>query len=359
MGKYITALILLTSILPGPFSYTSAQDGPVLTAALDNQTPPAQSLSVGAQYVDVVRITLTASVGDVWLKGIYLDTDIPGGLSNFTNIYIYDVTSGGSTLLGTYPNSSANPNLVEFSSTLMIGNNGTSKTFLVRASPSSSAAGNIRLGFSGFTFPTLVPPTLIGIPIYGNVMTLPGATPTPTPTPTPSPTLSPTPTPTLTPTLAPTPTNRPTPASQGFVSLSALNLIEGDSISAGGSADPDIYIANSYGYKRLFLNPVIFNFYGHLGGFAKVKNVALATRDVLVTSGLFRNCETNDQRVYGVEVTGEDTGLLHWVNTSGAQAVQDDYDFFKKVFCINTNEFNWYPKGSDYTSVNQVPNYSR
>src|SRR3989338_9996237 len=51
--------------------------------------------------------------------------------------------------------------------------------------------------------------------------------------------------------------------------------------------------------------------------------------------------------------------MLHWVNTTGAQAVADDPNFFSKVFCINNNEFSWYSKGSDYTSVNQVPNYSR
>lgn len=140
---------------------------------------------------------------------------------------------------------------------------------------------------------------------------------------------------------------------------SDYGLTEGNTISAAGSDDPDIYIVNEQGYKRLFLNPVIFNFYGHLGGFAAVKNVSTTARDAFPTSGLFRNCETNDQKVYGVETTGEDVGMLHWVNTSGAQAVMDDANFFKKVFCINNNEFNWYPKGSDYTSVNQVPNYVR
>lgn len=90
-----------------------------------------------------------------------------------------------------------------------------------------------------------------------------------------------------------------------------------------------------------------------------MKGTTSVTRDVFVTSGLFRNCETNDQKVYGVETTGEDTGMLHWVNTTGAQAVKDDPAFFKKVFCINTNEFNWYKKGADYTSVSQVPDYTR
>ncbi len=156
----------------------------------------------------------------------------------------------------------------------------------------------------------------------------------------------------------------------GFVYLSAVRSVEaarpadfglreGDTVSAAGSDDPDVYIVNEMGYKRLFLNPAIFGFYGHLGGFANVKSISPATRDAFGTSGLFRNCETNDEKVYGVETTGEDVGMLHWVNTSGAQAVADDPMFFNKVFCINNNEFSWYSQGSNYTSVNQVPSYAR
>lgn len=136
-----------------------------------------------------------------------------------------------------------------------------------------------------------------------------------------------------------------------------FGLTEGDVVSATGSDDPDVYIVNEQGYKRLFLNPVIFGFYGHLGGFAAVKTVSASTRDAFPTSGLFRL--DGDEKVYGVETTGEDTGMLHWVNTTGAQAVADDPDFFKKVFVINQNEFDWYSKGSDYTSVNDVPDYVR
>lgn len=139
-----------------------------------------------------------------------------------------------------------------------------------------------------------------------------------------------------------------------------FGLKEGDTISAAGSDDPDVYIVNEHGFKRLFLNPVIFGFYGHLGGFAKVKNVSAPTRDAFPTSGLFRNCETNEQKVWAVEVTGEDTGTLHHVNMSGDAAVSQDANFFKKVFCINNNEANWYSKSSaDYTSLSQIPVYSR
>ena len=138
---------------------------------------------------------------------------------------------------------------------------------------------------------------------------------------------------------------------------SDYGLKEGDTISAAGSSDPDVYIVNDWGYKRLFLNPQIFNLYGHLGGFASVKNVSAATRDAFVTSGLFR--VDGDEKVYGIETTGEDVASLHWVNTSGAQAVADDPNFFKKVFVINAAEFALYSVGSSYTSVNQVPAYTR
>src|SRR3989338_8689015 len=141
---------------------------------------------------------------------------------------------------------------------------------------------------------------------------------------------------------------------------SDYGLTEGNTISAAGSNDPDIYIVNQPGYKRLFLNPVIFSFYGHLGGFPNVKNVTATTRDAFPTSGLFRNCETNDQQVWAVEVNGEDTGVFHKVVMSGDTAVAQDPNFFAKVFCINNNESAWYAKSSvDYTNLSQVPVYSR
>lgn len=133
---------------------------------------------------------------------------------------------------------------------------------------------------------------------------------------------------------------------------------EGDMISANGTVDPDIYVLNPFGYKRLLLSPTVMSFYGHLS-FDKVKNVTGAVRDAFPTHNLYRNCETGDQRVFALEVTGEDSGLLHWVNMSGAQAVAEDPNFFKKVFCINTREFNHYAIGSTYTSLSQIPPYSR
>src|SRR3989338_6913893 len=140
---------------------------------------------------------------------------------------------------------------------------------------------------------------------------------------------------------------------------SDYGLKEGDLISAIFSDDPDVYIINEQGYKRLFLNPEIFKFYSHLGGFANIKLVTPEIRDSFPTSGFFRNCEDNDQKVFGTSVEGEDAGRLHWINKSGDQAVQEDPDFFKKVFCINRKEFNWYPRGNEFKELREVPQYHR
>jgi len=148
-------------------------------------------------------------------------------------------------------------------------------------------------------------------------------------------------------------------------------LRDGDLIGASTFGDPDIYIVNTNkffegvhvvfnGAKRLFLNPTIFSFYGHLGGFGNVRPVTPAVRDSFQTSGLFRNCETNAEPVWAVEVTGEDIGIFHHVQVSGPQAVIEDPNFFKKVFCINSNEERWYAKSIfPYTRLADIPQYSR
>ena len=140
---------------------------------------------------------------------------------------------------------------------------------------------------------------------------------------------------------------------------SDYGLKEGDLISAMFSDDPDVYIINEQGYKRLFLNAEIFNFYGHLGGFFNVKLVSEEVLDAFPTSGLFRNCEDNDPRVYGVEIESEDIGKLRWLNASATSTLSEDPNFFKKVFCVNKKEFNWYPKGLHLKFLKDLPKYER
>ncbi len=142
------------------------------------------------------------------------------------------------------------------------------------------------------------------------------------------------------------------------VNYDYLGLREGDIIGSTNLSDPDIYIINDFGFKRLFLSPTIFGFYGHLK-FPNVKKIDDAVLDKIPTSGLFRNCETNDRKVYALEVSGEDTAVLRWVNISGDTAVTEDHDFFGKVFCVNSREFSWYSKGQAYTALSQTPVYVR
>src|SRR3989338_7741531 len=73
------------------------------------------------------------------------------------------------------------------------------------------------------------------------------------------------------------------------VNLGYLGLHEGDIIGSTNLSDPDIYIMNEAGYKRLFVSPAIFGLYGHLR-FSNVKKIDDAVLDNMVISPLFRNC---------------------------------------------------------------------
>ena len=132
----------------------------------------------------------------------------------------------------------------------------------------------------------------------------------------------------------------------GMAKPEDYGLKEGDLIRAQG--DFDIFIINQYGYKRLFLNPAIFNMYGHLGSWGAVKTVTPQTRDAFITSNFYRYSVS--PKVYYLEVTGGDTGTFHWVN----MAVENFLSQGAKpemIFEINQSELTWYPKGADKTSL--------
>ena len=141
-------------------------------------------------------------------------------------------------------------------------------------------------------------------------------------------------------------TEPPVNPSTGTANPSDYGLKEGDLIRAEG--DFDIFIISQYGYKRLFLNPAIFNMYGHLGGWKAVKTVSPATRDAFITSKYFRYVDS--PKVYQLEVTGEDTGKLHWLNMTAenflSQGGKSD-----AIFTINKSEYDWYPKGAEKTAL--------
>jgi hypothetical protein len=126
----------------------------------------------------------------------------------------------------------------------------------------------------------------------------------------------------------------------------AHGLTEGNLIRAEG--DFDIFIINQYGYKRLFLNPAIFEMYGHLGSWDDVITVTPETRDAFITSSHYRY--VNEDKVYHLEVTGEDTGTLQWINMAADDFLSQG-GTANGIFTINKSELDWYPKGADRTSL--------
>ncbi|MEK7583034.1 MAG: hypothetical protein AAB483_01355 [Patescibacteria group bacterium] len=162
----------------------------------------------------------------------------------------------------------------------------------------------------------------------------------------------------------------------GFIAMQATNesvnaaqpadysLKGGDRITAHAAVgDPDIYVVGEanhlQAFKRNFKSVTICNFYGQFGPggcFAPgLKQVPASTRDAFPTSCYYTNGDTDDKKVWYMESTGADTGTLHHVQVSGAEAVAGDPLFFMKLFRINNLEANYYAIGAPYTSMSQVP----
>lgn len=143
------------------------------------------------------------------------------------------------------------------------------------------------------------------------------------------------------------------------ISPQEVGLEEGDLISSFAyDKDPDIFIVNQNGYKRLFLNPEIFGFYGHLR-YGQVKSVTPIVRDQFATANYYKNCESGDGAVYGLNVVNEDDATFHRMDADASILATQEPGFLKQIFCINKQEFSWYKKGSNYISATQVPKYFR
>lgn len=138
-----------------------------------------------------------------------------------------------------------------------------------------------------------------------------------------------------------------------------ITLKEGDLVSSHAyDGDPDIFVINEHGHKRLFLNPAIFGFYGHLT-YAKVIQIPPSVKDEFKTSSFYRNCEEHDEKVYALKTSDEDEGELHHIDATEQEVTAQDADFSQEIFCINKKEFNWYRKALKYNSLSFVVPYVR
>ena len=132
--------------------------------------------------------------------------------------------------------------------------------------------------------------------------------------------------------------------------VSAVTINDGDLIKI--SNNPDVYIvklipSTSSGqaekYKRLILNPEIFNQYGHLK-WENIKTVSQAEMDEYAVSDLVR--AVGDEKVYKLYPNG-DAGEKRWVKTSA------DFSGFgykiDSIYEMNSFERDFYTTGIDLT----------
>ncbi|MFA5391923.1 MAG: hypothetical protein WC331_10940, partial [Candidatus Omnitrophota bacterium] len=129
------------------------------------------------------------------------------------------------------------------------------------------------------------------------------------------------------------------------MSAMAATIVEGDTIKTADN--PDVYIAKYVGakkFKRLILNPQVFNSYGHLS-WSKIKTVTQAEMDVFTTSDLVR--ALGDSKVYKLIPNG-DVGTKQWVNMTAEAFTAAGYDW-DSIYVINNTDRDNYTAGSDIT----------
>jgi len=126
--------------------------------------------------------------------------------------------------------------------------------------------------------------------------------------------------------------------------VSAETIIDNDLIRVQNGFD--VYIVKIIGtkqFKRLILNPEIFNQYGHLK-WGNIKTISQTELDTYNTSDLVR--ANGDEKVYRLYPDG-DIGAKRWIKTA------DDFIGFgydaDAIYAINNFERDFYNSGDDLT----------
>lgn len=122
----------------------------------------------------------------------------------------------------------------------------------------------------------------------------------------------------------------------------AETIVDGDLIRA--TNDFDVYIVKLIGakkFKRLILNPEIFDQYGHLK-WENIKNVSQAIVDSYTASDLVR--AVGDTKVYKLYPNG-DVGEKRWIKTAD-YFLDLGYDW-DAIYTINNFERDFYTAGLD------------
>lgn len=136
-------------------------------------------------------------------------------------------------------------------------------------------------------------------------------------------------------------------------SAQVMTLSDGDVVKTADN--PDVYIVTMsphggyQGWKRLLLNPEVFNLYGHLS-WSKIKTVNQATMDVYHTSPLIQG--ENDPMVYELRPNG-DVGTRHHV-VDEAAFLAKGY-MWGQIARVNNKERDIYSVGSTVTATSPTP----
>lgn len=135
-----------------------------------------------------------------------------------------------------------------------------------------------------------------------------------------------------------------------------LDLEDGDVVTT--KASPDVWILNESGeqkYRRLILNPSIFDSYGHLS-WDEIKEVQKSTLEEYTISNLVQEVNPDgsiaDPRVFVITPSeGKDTGTKHHLDVSASEFEQAGLSW-TAISQINSTEASdkFYPQGDPITS---------
>jgi len=135
----------------------------------------------------------------------------------------------------------------------------------------------------------------------------------------------------------------------------AVEVIDGDIVSPDASFTEDsityypydVFIVKMIGtktFKRLVLNPAVFESYGHLE-WGNIKTISADTVDGYTTSQLVR--QTGTEPVYKLVPDG-DTGSKEWLNMTAAAFEAAGYDW-DSIYIVNGTDIGGYSAGTDVT----------
>lgn len=155
---------------------------------------------------------------------------------------------------------------------------------------------------------------------------------------------------------AATPTPSPTPSPSSSAEATAgeevARILDGDLIRVNNTFD--VYIVKIIGvkkFKRLILNPAIFNSYGHLK-WENIKDVSQAAADSYNLSDLVIEANADgsiaNPKVYRASSSaGADAGEKRWLNISAARFAASGLDW-DSIYKINSAEAskNFYQEGA-------------